>query len=165
MASSNLLNVLLAILSCAVPGIGVVVTAMGRRTHGRAAVIGLLGCVALLLEGLLRLGQTIFLRTIVESVGLREAGGVLALLGLVSFVLATTGVGLLIWAVVARRTPQPAAPGWQQPQPGPQQGWQQPGPPQQQPPAGPHQNPQAGPYQNPNPGPYQNPQGWQQPPS
>ncbi|MFC5821214.1 hypothetical protein [Nonomuraea harbinensis] len=159
MASSNLLNVLLAILSCAVPGIGVVVTAMGRRTHGRAAVIGLLGCVALLLEGLLRLGQTIFLRTIVETVGLREAGGVLALLGLVSFVLATTGVGLLIWAVVARRTPQPAAPGWQQPQPGPQQGWQQ------QPPAGPHQNPQAGPYQNPNPGPYQNPQGWQQPPT
>ncbi|MFG1942452.1 hypothetical protein [Nonomuraea sp. NPDC048826] len=153
----NTLNIVIVLLQCLVPAAGIVVTAMGRRTHGRAAMLGLFGCVALLLEGLLRLGQTIFLETLVRSVGIGGVSRVLGILGLVSFVLTVTGLGLLIWAVVARRTPppQPAAPGWPQPHPGPQQGW-----PQTQPAAqpGPYQNPQPGPYQNPQQTPYQEPQ-------
>src|SRR5690606_15145693 len=113
---------------------GIVITAMGRRNHGRAAVIGLLGCVALLIDGLLRLGQVFLLPAIVSSGAYSEVAAMIGVFGLLSFVLSTTGIGLLIWAVVARRAPQqPAspAPGWQQPYPPPpppQQGWHQPPP-------------------------------------
>ncbi|MDA0638476.1 hypothetical protein OUY22_34145 [Nonomuraea sp. MCN248] len=151
-SSWNLLNIALAVTLCVVPMVGIVLTAMGRRVHGRAATLGLLGCVALLLQGVLHLGQTLFLNMIVQSVGLSGAAGVMAVLALLSFVLTLTGLSLLIWAVVARRpgmTPQPAAPAWQQPQAGPQQ----PGP--HQPGWAPQPGSQAGPYRSPQPHPYQ----------
>ncbi|MGI5274454.1 hypothetical protein ACQEUU_35355 [Nonomuraea sp. CA-218870] len=118
--SWNLLNIALAVTLCAVPVVGIALTAMGRRVHGRAATLGLLGCVALLLQGLLQLGQALFLNVIVQSLGLPGAAGVMAVLTLLSFVLTLTGLSLLIWAVVAHRpgmARQPAAPAWQQPHP------------------------------------------------
>ncbi|MEV4102040.1 hypothetical protein AB0J42_17470 [Nonomuraea sp. NPDC049649] len=134
--AGTFLSMLLPFLSTVVAAVGIVLTARGRGTHGRAAVIGMLGCVALLLNGLLQILQAILLNVVIESVGLAAMGIVIMVLNLLYFLLTTTGVALLIWAVVARRAPQP--------QPGPQQpGW--------------HQQPPA-PYQHPQ-------QGWQQPPS
>lgn len=132
--AGTFLSMLLPFLSTVVAAVGIVLTARGRGAHGRAAVIGMLGCVALLLNGLLQILQAILLNVVIESVGLAAMGIVIMVLNLLYFLLTTTGVALLIWAVVARRAPQqPAspAPGWQQPYPPPpppQQGWHQPPP-------------------------------------
>jgi hypothetical protein len=145
---------------CLVPVIGIVVTAMARRTHGRAAIIGMLGCVALLLSALAQVGQALLL----PSISPRDGYTVIAVMSLLITVLSLTGISLLIWGVIARRpAAQPQPPAWQpygqqpsSPQPyaqqpgGPQPYGQQPGGPQ------PHGQPLPGqqPYGRPPQPPY-----------
>ncbi|MEV0619043.1 hypothetical protein AB0I81_37400 [Nonomuraea sp. NPDC050404] len=114
-----------------------------RQEHGRAAVMGIVGCVVLLLG----VGVSAFLvfgfPALVGTLGPMRIQTVLAVINIVTMLIQATGTGLLIFAVIARRNPQqPVGGGWQ-PQPGPGQQWQQ--------------GPQQPPYQ-------QQPPGWQQPP-
>ncbi|WP_431910237.1 hypothetical protein [Nonomuraea jabiensis] len=117
---------------------GVVVTAMARRAHGSAAMIGLAGCVLLLL-GLAFDGFRSFVLypQLGASLGIETT---VAVTNLVSLLFNAGGTALLIWAVVARRKPAqpPQGPGWEQQPPYPQQPY-----PQQQPG---WQNPQQPPY-------------------
>ncbi|WP_336216487.1 hypothetical protein [Nonomuraea sp. LPB2021202275-12-8] len=133
---ANLVNILTTGLLCVLLFVGVVVSGMARRQHGRAATIGMAGFLLLLLEAILRLVQVLTFELVIESVGPALMDTVFMLESLLGFLFTAIGVGLLIWAVVARRTPPPPPqppqpqgwqqPGWQQP-PGPQPGWQQPG--------------------------------------
>ncbi len=108
--SRKMLSYLIPSLLCLVPVIGIVVTAMARRTHGRAAIIGMLGCVALLLSALAQVGQAILL----ASMSPRDGYTVIAVMSLLMTVLSLTGISLLIWGVVARRpAAQPQPPAWQ----------------------------------------------------
>ncbi|MEU6719239.1 hypothetical protein ABZ897_47910 [Nonomuraea sp. NPDC046802] len=141
---------------------GVVVTAMGRRNHGSAATIGMMGCIALLLGVVFDLLRNLLFETLVETLGISPS--LFFMIGtVITLLLDVTGTGLLIWAVVARRKPPapagPQGPGWQQPSDWQQPGWQgqRPGP---QP--GPHPGPQPG-RQPGWPPPQQQP-GWQTPP-
>ncbi|MCK2217884.1 hypothetical protein MF672_029415 [Actinomadura sp. ATCC 31491] len=126
---------------------GVVLIAMRRREQGRGAVLGISGCVVLLLGAVFSLLQGFLQSALVDVLGI---GGAVGLSVLVSSIFHLIGVALLIGGVVARRDPpRPAGP----------QGW-----PQQQPPAAPweqqqgwNQPPQQPPY------PQQQP-GWQNPP-
>ncbi|MFF4617633.1 hypothetical protein [Nonomuraea jabiensis] len=132
------------ILTFAVMGIlflfGVVVTVMARREHGSAAMIGMSGCILLLL-GLAFDGFRSFVLypQLGASLGLETT---VTVTNLVSLLFNAGGTALLIWAVVARRNPRPAqppqGPGWPQQSPYPQQPY-----PQQQPG---WQNPQQPPY-------------------
>ncbi|MFI7130383.1 hypothetical protein ACIBQ1_32165 [Nonomuraea sp. NPDC050153] len=123
---------------------GIVVTAMARRDHGSAAMIGMAGCILLLLGLAFNIFRSYVLFPQMSSA--MDLQTTLTVTNLVSLLLDGGGTALLIWAVVARRKPRTPA---TQPQPGP--GWQQP----QQPPAGWQQQPQQPPYQQP---------GWQNPP-
>ncbi|WP_193318887.1 hypothetical protein [Nonomuraea phyllanthi] len=131
--------------------VGVIVTAMGRRNHGSAALIGMGGCILLLLGVVFNVLRSFLTDPLADAIGI---GASFTILSLISLLFEVGGTGLLIWGVVARRTPrgpaQPSqgaqAPGWQQPQPN----WQQPQP---QPP-----------YQQPQQQPYQQQPGWQTPP-
>jgi hypothetical protein len=108
--SRKMLSYLIPSLLCLVPVIGIVVTAMARRTHGRAATIGMLGCVALLLSALAQVGQSFLL----PSMSPRNGYTVIAIMSLLITVLSITGISLLIWGVVARRpTVHPQQPAWQ----------------------------------------------------
>jgi hypothetical protein len=108
-----LLSLIPSFFLCLVPVIGIVVTAMARRTHGRAAIIGMMGCVALLLSALGQVAQLMLL----SSFTLRDRFTFISLMSLLMTVLSITGISLLIWAVVARRPAvQPRQPAWQQPQ-------------------------------------------------
>ncbi|PZG11274.1 hypothetical protein, partial [Nonomuraea aridisoli] len=82
---------------------GAVLTGLRRRDHGRAAILGMAGCVTLLLEVVL--GVVIQLMVPAMVTTLRE-GYELAfvLINVVGVILKVTGLGLLIWAVIARRT-------------------------------------------------------------
>ncbi|MEW1838841.1 hypothetical protein AB0392_12875 [Nonomuraea angiospora] len=139
------------ILTFAVMGIlflfGVIVTVMARREHGSAAMIGMSGCILLLL-GLAFDGFRSFVLypQLGASLGIETT---VAVTNLVSLLFNAGGTALLIWAVVARRKPQPAHPqGPAHPQQGPVQPQQPPYPqqpyPQQQQPG--WQNPQQPPY-------------------
>ncbi|MBE1586266.1 hypothetical protein ACFPOI_57155 [Nonomuraea angiospora] len=150
------------ILTFAVMGIlflfGVIVTVMARREHGSAAMIGMSGCILLLL-GLAFDGFRSFV--LYPQLGASIGVEAVTVTNLVSLLFNAGGTALLIWAVVARRKPQPAQPqpaqpqGPVQPQQGP--GWPQQGPgwPQQPPyPQQPYpQQPQPG-WQNPQQPPY-----------
>jgi hypothetical protein len=108
-----LLSLIPSFFLCLVPVLGIVATAMARRTHGRAAIIGMMGCVALLLSALAQVAQLILLSTMPS----RDAFTFATIMSLVMTVLTLTGVSLLIWGVVARRPAgQPQQPAWQQPQ-------------------------------------------------
>ncbi|MDX3111207.1 hypothetical protein ACIBO5_13285 [Nonomuraea angiospora] len=139
------------ILTFAVMGIlflfGVIVTVMARREHGSAAMIGMSGCILLLL-GLAFDGFRSFV--LYPQLGASIGVEAVTVTNLVSLLFNAGGTALLIWAVVARRKPQPAqpphgpvqpphGPGWPQQPPYPQQPYQQ----QQQPG---WQNPQQPPY-------------------
>ncbi|WP_188195864.1 hypothetical protein [Nonomuraea sp. SYSU D8015] len=119
--------VLLGILLIA----GIALMAARRREHGRGAVIGILGCVVLLLGALFNVARG-FLDGMLAD--LFDLGVAFTISTVISFGFSLIGTGLLIFAVVARRNPQqpapPQRPGWQQPQQPP---WGQP-PFQQQPP-------------------------------
>ncbi|MFG6196739.1 hypothetical protein [Nonomuraea sp. JJY05] len=120
--------------------LGVVVTAMARRAHGSAALIGMGGCILLLL-GLAFDGFRSFV--LYPQMGTSLGIETVTITNLVSLLFNAGGTALLIWAVVARRNPRrpaqpPQGPGWPQQPPYPQQPY-----PQQQPG---WQNPQQPPY-------------------
>jgi membrane-bound ClpP family serine protease len=129
---------------------GIVVTAMGRRAHGRAAILGMTGCILLLLGVIFNMLRGFLTPLLMETFG-ADLGVAFSILTIFSLIFDATGTGLLIWAVVARRPQQqpaqPQGPGWQQP-PG---DWQQ-------------QHPQQGWNQPPQQPPFQQPPGWQPPP-
>jgi hypothetical protein len=148
--------------------VGIVLMIRARGEHGRAAMLGVYGCIALLIGVVFDVARGFTLPYLIDAVGIRSIGVVLLVEGLVSFILTGGGVGLLIWAVIARRTPaQPQqTPGWQQPQQ--PQGWQQPQQPQQPQPQQPEWQrqsqppPEWQPQSPPQPPPSQQP-GWQDP--
>ncbi|WP_219472191.1 hypothetical protein [Nonomuraea rhizosphaerae] len=127
---------------------GIILTARAKAEHGRAAVLGMYGCVVLLVGEVYTLVRGLWLPLFLQSFDYNVITALL--LGLVGFVFTAGGLGLLIWAVVARRSPSPLGqqhgqqPGWQQqaqappswqpqsppqPPPGQQPGWQNPDPP------------------------------------
>ncbi|MBF8187759.1 hypothetical protein ITP53_18870 [Nonomuraea sp. K274] len=117
---------------------GIIMMLIKRRDHGRAAVMGMIGCFVLLLGAVFSVLSGFLYELLADYLGM---GPTFTITNLINLILTVTGTGLLIWAVVARRDPaQPAGPqgqGWQQPPAGwqqPQQepGWQNP----QQPPFG-----------------------------
>ncbi|WP_345569708.1 hypothetical protein [Nonomuraea rosea] len=126
---------------------GIVVMAMRRRDHGRAAILGMFGCILLLL----RLIVSTLLAYLAPMLFEGNLEVTFAIANIITLLLDATGTGLLIWAVVARRPQQqpaqPQGPGWQQP-PG---DWQQ-------------QHPQQDWNQPPQQPPFQQPPGWQPPP-
>ncbi|WP_090946504.1 hypothetical protein [Nonomuraea jiangxiensis] len=134
---------------------GIVVTTMRRRDHGRAAILGMTGCIVLLLGVLFNVLYSFLLPTMSATYGLNPLS-LSAIFTMVSVLFQAVGIGLLIGGVVARRNaPQPAQPqgvGWQQPAQnwshGPQQPTEQ-WPPHdpQQPAQWPHQTPQQPPAQ------------------
>ncbi|WP_433431570.1 hypothetical protein [Nonomuraea sp. CA-141351] len=136
-----------SIISVLVMGIlllvGVVVTARARRDHGSAAMIGMTGCILLLLGVVFNILRSwVLIPLMADSLGM-DIETVFAVTTPISMIFDAVGTGLLIWAVVARRKPhQPAQPsqepGWQQPPANWQQqpGWQTP----QQPPYGGNQD-------------------------
>jgi hypothetical protein len=146
---------------------GAVLTARARRQHGRAAMLGMYGCIVLLVGEVYTLVRGLALPMYIDAFGYNVVTALL--MGLIGFVLTGAGLGLLIGAVITRRpqtAAQPQNAGWQQEQPyqPPQQQpeWQQ----QSQPPPGwqPQSPPQPPPsqqpgWQNPEPPNWQNPQG------
>jgi hypothetical protein len=129
--------------------LGIVLMAARRRDHGRAAVIGIVGCVVLLLGVVYNAVQG-FLIELLDDV-LDDLGIAYTVTTVVSLFISLVGTSLLIWAVVARRQAPSAGPGrpdqpQPHPQPHPQPQWgrqpqwgQAPQPPFQQHPGG--QNP------------------------
>lgn len=115
--------VLMALLLLA----GIVAMAVNRSAHEGAAVLGLMGCVLLLLALVFNVLLAFYLSAFVGATGLdfRTAIGAW---NLVTFLFEGAGTGLLIWAVIAKRKPTQGTP-----------------------------NPYPNPYPNPNPNPYPNP--------
>ncbi|MFI9589717.1 hypothetical protein [Nonomuraea sp. NPDC052265] len=151
---TNLLPTLLTVLLIAV---GIVVIGMNRRHVGRAATLGMSGCGLLLIGALINLVLSLLTQSLIESYG-SSMMAVLPFAYLISSLFHLAGIGLLIWAVVARRSAprqaQPQGPGRQQPP----AGWQQPQQPYHQP------YPQPGPQPGHQPGHQAGPQaGWQAP--
>ena len=104
------------------------------------------------------------LSSVIRAVGYDSLTLVPFVIDTIGTLFTAAGVGLLIWAVVARRTPR-QQPAWQQPQP--QYGWQQqPQQPQQPQPQQPGWQPQSPPQPPPGQQPgRQDPErpGWQNP--
>lgn len=161
MSFSNVLYVILSLGMMALLVVGVFLMIRGKAEHGRAASLGMFGCIVLLFGEVYGLVRTFTLPSLIEAVGVTNATPLVFVIGLIGMIFTFVGVGLLIWAVVARRTPaqQPQAPSWQQPQQ--PYGWQQPQPqaPSEWQPQSPPQPPPA-----PQPG-WQDPErpGWQNP--
>jgi hypothetical protein len=108
---------------------GIILMVVNRPHHGSAAMLGMVGCVLLLIGLVFNSLLGFFLPSLMRSsdVGISVWIGVWRL---VSFLFEAGGTGLLIFAVIARRKPpqgaQPGASGWQQGPGGQQgQGWQQ----------------------------------------
>jgi membrane-bound ClpP family serine protease len=139
-------SVITSFLALAVMGLllifGIILIAVNRRHHGRAATLGIVGCVLLLLGLLINIGQGMAMPTLVKTFGISSLSAVAAISSIIFLIFQAGGIGLLIWAVVIRRDPPRQAP----PQPTDWQQQPQPGWPQQ---------PQQQPYQQP---------GWQTPP-
>ncbi|MEU7833307.1 hypothetical protein [Nonomuraea sp. NPDC049129] len=167
---SQVLYTILALLMSGLLIVGVVLTAKAKAEHGRAATLGMFGCFVLLFGELYSIVRIFTLDSLARAIGSDSFPIVLFVIDAIGTLITAVGVGLLIWAVVARRTPaQPQqTPGWQQPQQ--PQGWQQPqqsewqrqsqSPPEWQPqsPPQPPSAPQPG-WQNPERPGWQNPQG------
>jgi hypothetical protein len=153
MTFSNVLYAILGLGMIALLLVGVVLMVKAKAEHGRAATLGMSGCIVLLLGEVYSIVRIFSLPSLYEAVGVDAIGPVLFVIDTIGLLFTAVGIGLLIWAVVARRTPaqQPQAPNWQQPQQ--QYGWQQP-----QPQAPPEWQPQSPPQ----PPPAQQP-GWQDP--
>ncbi|MGI5288145.1 hypothetical protein ACQEVF_33075 [Nonomuraea polychroma] len=133
----------LTLLSMLLVG-GIIMMAMRRRDHGRASVLGIIGCVVLLVGTVFNIARGFLDEALIDLLGL---GPALTISNAISLIFSLTGTALLIWAVVTRCNPQqstpPRGPGWQPPQQQ-QPGWEQP-PFQQQQPSG-WQNPQRPPF-------------------
>jgi hypothetical protein len=148
--------------------VGIVLMAARRRDHGRAAVMGILGCVVLLLGVVFNVARGLLDEALAELLSIAVAFTVSSV---ISMIFSLTGTALLIAAVVARRNPAQAAPpagqGWpRQPQ---QPEWGQPQQPEWGRPQQPQQ-PEWQPQQPPQPGwqpqqpPFEQQPGWQNPP-
>ncbi|MFB4281330.1 hypothetical protein ACBJ59_38995 [Nonomuraea sp. MTCD27] len=142
---------------------GAALMAARRQEHGRGSVLGIVGCVVLLLGLGISALYIFWVPELVATAGPDGYGPILAILSLVSFVFQVAGTGLLIFAVIARRTPRPQP---QQPYPGqPQAPWQQQGSWPQEQQGSWSQEQQQPPYQQqPQQPPFQQPPGWQTPP-
>ncbi|AQZ69787.1 unnamed protein product [[Actinomadura] parvosata subsp. kistnae] len=135
---------------------GVALMAVRRKEHERASVVGMAGCIVLLVGGVVSIVFSFLTPSLVDSMGYGGYQTLAFILGAISMLMQAIGTGLLIAAVVMPRKPQPqqGAPGaWQQ-------GWQPQGQPEWQPGPQPGQPGQPG-WQ---PGPQQQPPGWQTPP-
>jgi hypothetical protein len=164
---SYILNIFNLIVTLVVLLGGVTLMAMRRKEHGRASVVGMVGCIALLLGGVISGVFALLAQDLVESLGLGGYQPVFFIINVAVMLFQTVGTALLIWAVIMpRNRPQPPAQGAWQPQPEWQPGqpdWQggsQPGQPGWQPGPQPGQPGQPG-WQF---GPQQQPPGWQTPP-
>ncbi|NUT44313.1 MAG: hypothetical protein HOV86_30395 [Thermoactinospora sp.] len=118
------INAILWVLQVIILIVGVVLTAMARRNHGRAALVGMFGCLVFLLDVIVSVVQAFLLPQFARDLGsIMTAAMIFSVLHLLFWV---TGLGLLVAGVVMRRPA--AAP--QQPFP-PQQPYyqQQPPPP------------------------------------
>ncbi|WP_433516803.1 hypothetical protein ACQP2T_15330 [Nonomuraea sp. CA-143628] len=162
---SQVLYTILALLMSGLLVVGVVLTAKAKAEHGRAATLGMFGCFVLLFDQLYGIVRIWTLSSLISAVGVDAVNIVLFVIDAIGMLITAVGVGLLIWAVVARRTPAQSQ-GWQQGQP--QHGWQQPQQPewQRQSQAPPEWQPQSPPQPSPSPQPgWQDPErpGWQNP--
>ncbi|NUW30546.1 hypothetical protein HTZ77_03780 [Nonomuraea sp. SMC257] len=107
----NAIAFLLSLLPALALITGIVLTVRARREHGKAATIGMWGCVVLLLALVLRLVWSMLVAQVVSAGGMETFQVVMVLHGAVDALLTMTGLGLLVWAVVARRPrPGPEAP-------------------------------------------------------
>ncbi|GAA4091510.1 hypothetical protein [Nonomuraea soli] len=104
-------NAILWVLQVIILIVGVVLTAMARRNHGRAALVGMFGCLVFLLDVIVSVVQAIILPELARDIG--SVMTAVMIISVVHMLLWMTGIGLLVAAVVMRR---PAAP--QQPHPG-----------------------------------------------
>ncbi|MEV0201996.1 hypothetical protein [Nonomuraea sp. NPDC050691] len=151
----NLLYSAIAFLLSLLPALvlitGVILTARARREHGRAATIGMWGCVVLLLGLALRVAWSLLVPMLVADGGMDTFQVLMLLHGAVDALVTMTGLALLVWAVVVRRarpgaeTPAPHTPApvftpgrqtptWEAPAPPP--AWETPASHQPRPPYG-----------------------------
>ncbi|MFG3440901.1 hypothetical protein ACGF0J_26910 [Nonomuraea sp. NPDC047897] len=136
----TLVNVLLSLAVAVLLVVGVILMARGRREHGTAAVLGLWGCVVLLIGLILGVVRSFTLPMVADAVGSQSLTVVLLAENALQTLLTVVGTGLLIWAVIARRppsrapgsgpAPDPRQPAWQPPQ-APPPPYPYPQPPQQ----------------------------------
>lgn len=119
---------------------GIFVTAFAKSHRGRGAMLGMFGCIVLLLGVVWQVLYSMFLPVLVHEFEISFSSPLIQLGSGVGIVIDVVGTLLLIFGVAARSNPaeQQPAPAYQQqwqqqpPQPGqPQPGW-----PQQQPPYG-----------------------------
>ncbi|MEV0348963.1 hypothetical protein AB0H88_24575 [Nonomuraea sp. NPDC050680] len=166
MSLANVLYIILRLLMSSLLIVGVVLTAKAKAEHGRAATLGMFGCLLLLFGELLSIVRLMSQGSLMRAVGINAFSMVLVAIETIATLITAVGVGLLIWAVVARRAPAQLrqTPGW--PQPPQPHGWQQPQQPQQPQPQQPEWQPQSPPQPPPSrqPG-WQDPErpGWQSP--
>lgn len=110
---------------------GIVLLAVNRVNHGSAAVLGMVGCILLLIGVISSATLSFTIPSLVRSSGM-SINTMIGLWSLVSVLFNVTGTGLLIFAVVAKRNPPQGTPqgmpGWQGAPGGQQQTW----PPQDQ---------------------------------
>lgn len=110
------INAILWLLQLIALIVGIIVTAMARRNHGRAALMGLFGCLALLLGVIVNVVQSLTLPSIARN--LPDIYTAIMLFSALHTILWLAGIGLLIAGVVMRRpTTQPQQPYYQQPPP------------------------------------------------
>ncbi|TMR94398.1 hypothetical protein [Nonomuraea basaltis] len=119
-------NLVSAVLTGVLLIVGAILMVVRRPHHGRAAVIGTIGCLLLLIQVIFNALMGFLLNQLSDLLGMTA----FTITSLINLILGVSGTGLLIWAVVARRDPrQPAAPqgpGWQQPPFQQPPGWQAP---------------------------------------
>lgn len=116
--ASSISTIIAGVFTMLALAVGAVVTGMARRDHGKGATLGLIGCLVLLFNTLIQVGQSLFITRMFDAFGHRIFELILTLLNLLTTLLFITGLGLLVMGVVARRTPRP------QPQPQPWQSGQ-----------------------------------------
>ncbi|MFC7583030.1 chlorophyll a/b-binding protein [Nonomuraea antimicrobica] len=114
--SSISLSTILSIVSLIVMTVmllgGAVLMATRRREHGRGAMLGMVGCIVLLVGVALNALIVFLLPALGDSWSPSEIEIVLAIHTLASLIVQIAGTVLLIFAVIARRNPpQPVQPG------------------------------------------------------
>ncbi|GAA1620217.1 hypothetical protein GCM10009733_015820 [Nonomuraea maheshkhaliensis] len=120
---------------------GAILMATRRAEHGRGSVLGMIGCVVLLIGVVINGVFILMAPNLIRSLGFDQYGPIALVMNLLSLLIQVSGTGLLIFGVIARRNPpqqaaqhaQQAPHAWQQ-QPDWQQGYQQQGYQQQGPP-------------------------------
>jgi cytochrome c-type biogenesis protein CcmH/NrfF len=114
------INAILWVLQVIALIVGVVLTAMARRNHGRAALMGMFGCIVLLLGVIASVVQSLFLPSLARDLG--DMMAVIMIFSVIHVLLWLVGFGLLLAGVVMRRPVQPQQPQqpyYQQPPPPP----------------------------------------------